>query len=68
MSNGALGQGGAIVGGTQAASAGGGGYYGGGAHDGSGGGGGSSFAISSATGVTHTQGFQDGNGLIVVSW
>ena len=68
VSNGALGVGGAIVGGTQAASAGGGGYYGGGAHDGSGGGGGSSFAISSATGVTHTQGFQDGNGVITVSW
>ena len=66
--NGALGVGGSITGGTQAASAGGGGWYGGGANDGSGGGGGSSYTVSTATGVVHTQGFQDGDGVIIVSW
>ncbi|MDB5284921.1 MAG: C-terminal target protein [Bacteroidota bacterium] len=44
---------------------GGGGYYGGGAATQGGGGGGSSYP---ATGVTHTQGYQTGNGQITISW
>lgn len=47
---------------------GGGGYYGGGggASDGAGGGGGSSYSIEINT--THTQGYQLGNGLIIISY
>ncbi|MCK6624675.1 MAG: hypothetical protein L6R45_05810 [Anaerolineae bacterium] len=44
-----------IVGGS------GGGYFGGG-------GGGSSFAIPTATNVTHQQGVQSGNGQVIISW
>ena len=48
---------------------GGGGYYGGGAgYYGGGGGGGSNFSDATATGVTHTQGYTTGNGLLVLSW
>jgi hypothetical protein len=46
----------------------GGGYYGGGGGAWSGGGGGSSFSAATATGVTLTQGFQTGNGQIIISW
>lgn len=47
---------------------GGGGWYGGGgAHNGASGGGGSSYAHPSAWGVTHSQGFQSGNGLVVLT-
>ena len=52
---------------------GGGGYYGGGGGStnsyitGGGGGGGSSYAVSTATGVTHTQDFQSGNGQIIIT-
>ncbi|MBK6997821.1 MAG: HYR domain-containing protein [Lewinellaceae bacterium] len=47
---------------------GGGGYYGGGGGVWAGGGGGSSFADPSATGVFHTQGFQSGNGLVIIQY
>lgn len=59
---------------------GGGGYYGGGAggrgfedpfFDGGGGGGaggGSSYAVNSATGVSHQQGVRSGNGQIILTW
>jgi hypothetical protein len=51
------------------AGSGGGGYYGGGSgYGGGGGGGGSSFANNQATGVTQTQGFKSGNGLVTISW
>jgi hypothetical protein len=46
---------------------GGGGYYGGGGGAYGGGGGGSSFS-GTATSVTHTQGFQSGNGQVILSW
>lgn len=52
---------------------GGGGYYGGGGGTanlniyGGGGGGGSSYAISTVTNLTHTQGFQNGNGQIIIT-
>ena len=64
------------VGGAGASPNGGGGgagYYGGGgggmnvAGDGGGGGGGSSYTISTATSVIHTQGFQTGNGEIIIT-
>jgi len=45
---------------------GGGGYYGGGGGSWNGGGGGSSF--SNGTSTTHTQGFQSGNGQVIISW
>jgi hypothetical protein len=63
---GSLGNGG---GSSYYAGSGGGGYYGGGAgRSGGGGGGGSSFTNNQATGVTHTQGYKTGNGLITISW
>ena len=46
---------------------GGGGYYGGGGGSYSAGGGGSSYTISTATGVTHTQGSQSTNGQILIT-
>ncbi|MCF8220151.1 MAG: hypothetical protein K9I97_01585, partial [Cryomorphaceae bacterium] len=51
------------------AGSGGGGYYGGGSgYAGGGGGGGSSYTNNQATGVTHTQGFKTGNGIVTISW
>ena len=54
---------------------GGGGYFGGGgggeddnAEGGGGGGGGSSFAIATATDVTHQQGVRAGDGLVIIRW
>ena len=48
--------------------AGGGGYYGGGGgYYGGGGGGGSSYTASNVTGVTHTQGFRSGDGVVVIT-
>jgi hypothetical protein len=67
---GVLGVGGStgLVGG-QAGAAGGGGYYGGGASDGSGGSGGSSYVTpTGSSAITHTQGVQDGDGTITLSW
>ena len=47
---------------------GGGGYYGGGCGGGGGGaGGGSSYTASNVTGVTHTQGFATGDGVVVIT-
>ncbi|MEW6468879.1 MAG: T9SS type A sorting domain-containing protein, partial [Bacteroidota bacterium] len=48
--------------------AGGGGYYGGGSGSLGAGGGGSSYTGSSATNVVHTQGFQAGNGEVVITY
>jgi hypothetical protein len=65
--NGALGQGGNAPAG-QTGGGGGGGYYGGGASAWEGGGGGSSYtATVGVTSVTHTAGFQLGNGQIVIT-
>jgi len=47
---------------------GGGGYYGGGSSRYGGGGGGSSWANTNATNVSHTQGFQTGNGQVIISY
>ena len=44
------------------------GYYGGGGGAWHEGGGGSSFAITGATGVTHTQGVQADDGQVIVTW
>lgn len=63
-SNGALGLGGAGGTCTNGGGGGGGGYYGGGGATWAGGGGGSSFL----SGGTHTQGYQTGNGQVVISW
>lgn len=46
---------------------GGGGYYGGGGGSLAGGGGGSSYTIAGATGVTHTQGYKNGNGIVIIT-
>ena len=59
-------------GGNNSAGGGGGGYYGGGgggssAAYGGGGGGGSNYIISTATNVIHTQGYQSGNGQIIIT-
>lgn len=63
-SNGALGVGGAGGTCTNSGGGGGGGYYGGGGGVWGGGGGGSSFL----SGGTHTQGYQNGNGQVVLTW
>ena len=47
---------------------GGGGYYGGGAGSVASGGGGSSFTGVGTSNVTHTQGFQNGDGQVIISW
>jgi hypothetical protein len=47
--------------------AGGSGYYGGGSGSLGGGGGGSSYTDPSSTGVVHTQGFQTGNGVVMIT-
>jgi streptogramin lyase len=67
---GSLGQGGTGGPGNRAGGGGGGGYYGGGGGGGctwgSGGGGGSSY--SAGTGTVHTQGYQTGNGEVIISY
>ena len=66
-SPGALGQGG--NGGPNYGGGGGGGYYGGGGGEWAGGGGGSSYTDPVlATNVTHTQGFQSGNGYLIITY
>lgn len=78
--DGALGQGGS-GGGTsfEGGGGGGGGFFGGGGGQASsndilipggaaGGGGGSSFAIGTATNVTHQQGVRSGNGVLIITW
>jgi hypothetical protein len=47
---------------------GGGGYYGGGAGCAIGGGGGSSYTVGGSSAVTHTQGYQAGNGYVTITW
>jgi hypothetical protein len=68
--SGILGQGGVGGNGNRAGGGGGGGYYGGGGGGGcglgSGGGGGSSYAAG--TNTTHTQGYQAGNGQIIIAY
>jgi len=52
-----------------AAGSGGGGYYGGSPGGSNGGGGGSSYVTNSgSTDITHTQGYNTGNGEIIISW
>lgn len=65
--NGAFGVGG-NGGNPSAGGGGGGGWYGGGGGSWGGGGGGSSYTSGSFTGVTHTQGYQTGNGQIVITY
>lgn len=69
--DGGLGQGGnsnsTSCGGPTGGGGGGGGYYGGGGGGLGAGGGGSSYTFSSATSVTHTQGYQEGNGQVIIT-
>ena len=54
---------------TYAAGSGGGGYYGGSPGGNNGGGGGSSYVTDSgSSNITHTQGYNTGNGEIIISW
>jgi len=46
----------------------GGGWFGGGGGSWNGGAGGSSFTSAAATNVVHTQGFQPGNGQVIITW
>jgi len=64
---GGLGSGGAGALGTSGGGAGG-GYYGGGGGSWGGGGGGSSYTVTGSTNITHTQGFQSGNGSVDISF
>ena len=73
--SGSLGQGGNACGGSAGGNdgnsgggGGGGGFYGGGGGNWAGGGGGSSYASPSATGLTHTAGFQTGNGIVSITY
>ncbi|HTL32885.1 MAG TPA: glycine rich domain-containing protein [Kofleriaceae bacterium] len=65
--NGTLGAGAAACNAT-GGGGGGGGYYGGGGGAWNSGGGGSSYTGPGVTAVTHTQGFQAGNGQVIISW
>ncbi len=47
---------------------GGGGYFGGGGASYGGGGGGSNYTDISTSNITHTQGFQSGNGVVILNW
>lgn len=55
-------------GGPTGGGGGGGGWYGGGGGALGAGGGGSSYTAPSATGVVHTQGFQTGNGIVIITY
>ncbi len=66
--NGSLGLGGSGQGWSGGGGGGGGGYFGGGGGFIGGGGGGSNYADPSASAVTHTQGYQSGNGQVTISW
>ncbi len=55
-------------GGPTGGGGGGGGWYGGGGGGLGGGGGGSSYTDPGATNVTHTQGYQSGNGYVTITW
>ncbi len=65
---GSFGTGGNAGGAGSASGGGGGGYYGGGGAAYGGGGGGSSYTDPSATSVIHTQGFNNGTGLVIISY
>jgi hypothetical protein len=65
--NGMLGAGAPACGATGGGGAGG-GFYGGGGGAWNSGGGGSSYTAPGATAVTHTPGYQAGNGQVIVSW
>jgi hypothetical protein len=64
---GALFQGGNGSGDCAGGAGGGGGYYGGGGSCFAGGGGGSSYTAPTVTSVTHTQGYQNGNGVVMIT-
>lgn len=66
--DGSLGVGGNGSGDCAGGGGGGGGYYGGGGACFSGGGGGSSYTDPSATDVLHEQGYQNGEGMIIISY
>jgi hypothetical protein len=66
--DGSLGIGGKGSGDAAGGGGGGGGYYGGGGACFSGGGGGSSYTDTTATSVVHTQGYQEGDGMIILSY
>ncbi len=66
--DGSLGLGGNGSGDCAGGGGGGGGYYGGGGACFSGGGGGSSYTDPSATDVAHEQGYQNGEGMIIISY
>ena len=68
ITSGALGLGGLGTGDAAGGGGGGGGYYGGGGACFSGGGGGSSYTDPSMTTVSHTQGFQNGDGMIILTY
>jgi hypothetical protein len=55
-------------GGPTGGAGGGGGWYGGGGGGLGPGGGGSSYTLSTATGVVHTQGYQTGNGIVIITY
>jgi PKD-like domain/Glycine rich protein/Secretion system C-terminal sorting domain len=65
---GSSGQGGNGAGDGAGGGGGGGGYFGGGGSCFAGGGGGSSYTAPTVTGVTHTQGFNSGNGQVIISY
>ncbi len=65
--NGVLGVGGNSYNNYRCAGGGGGYYGGGGAHNGMSGAGGSSYAVPSASSVVHTQGFQSGDGQVIIT-
>lgn len=65
--DGTFGQGGNSYNQYRSSGGGGGWYGGGGAHNGTSGAGGSSYAHPTATNVTHVQGFQTGNGVVVIT-
>ncbi len=66
--DGSLGLGGEGSGDCAGGGGGGGGYYGGGGACFSGGGGGSSYTDAGATDVTHDQGYQNGDGMIIITY
>lgn len=66
--DGTLGTGGEGAGDGAGGGGGGGGYYGGGGACFSGGGGGSSYTDPAANSVSHTQGFQNGDGMIILTY
>jgi hypothetical protein len=66
--DGSFGLGGDSYNNYRSAGGGGGWYGGGGGHNGCGGAGGSSYAYPSATNVVHTQGYHNGNGIVILTY